>query len=382
MRVVFVGGAGAMGSRAVRTAAEFDEFTELVIADFNAAAAESLAAELGPRVSAVKFDADRDDPRQLFSGAWGVLSSLGPYTRFGTKIMKAAIESGCQYVDINDDWEPTLQAFELDEAAKAADVTALIGMGASPGVSNVLAAKAAAQLDEVHELLTGWALVGIASDAGSDRPQAAMLHVVHQCTGIIRAVENGEYVDVAPLQTLPIHYPGIGDVVVRTIGHPEAVTLPRTYPGLQRCVNVMSGPDWYFDYVTDLMDGVESGRITADHAAVAMDRTPPRPTDAPRTRRLPPVFAWARGTRDGAETIAAAGITRWAPGKMAGATAVPAAVALRLLARGDVSLRGVVTPEAAVPAEEFFAALDPHYTEPAGSESSLVELVTTQAVPS
>ncbi len=382
MRVVLVGGAGAMGSCALRTVAGFPEFTELVIADFNIAAAKSLAAELGPRVSAVKFDADRDDPRKLFAGAWGVLSTLGPYTRFGTKIMGAAIESGCQYIDINDDWEPTLQAFELDKAANAAGVTALIGMGASPGVSNVLATKAAAQLDEVYELLTGWSVVGIASDSGNDHPQAAMLHMVHQCTGTIRAVEDGEWADVPPLQTLPIHYPGVGDVVVRTIGHPEAVTLPRIYPALQHCVNVMSGPDWYFDYVTDLMRGVESGTLTQDDAAVAMDRTPPRPPDAPRTLRLPPVFAWARGVREGVDTIAAAGITRWAPGKMAGATAVPAAVGLRLLAHGDISLRGVVTPEAAVPADKFFAELDPLYTEPGDTGSPLVKLVTTPAAPS
>ncbi|MCB8913453.1 saccharopine dehydrogenase NADP-binding domain-containing protein [Rhodococcus rhodochrous] len=382
MRVVFVGGAGAMGSRAVRTAAGFDEFTELVIADFNLEAAQSLAAELGPRVSAVKFDANTDDARALFDGAWGVLSTLGPFTRFGTKIMGAAIASGCHYVDINDDWEPTLEALELTQLAKDARVTALIGMGQSPGVTNVLAAKVADELDEVHELITAWNLSGTRSDAPGKRPDAAMVHFVHQTTGTIRVIEDGRWADVRPMQELSLFYPGIGNLAVRTIGHPEAITLPRTFTGLQRCVNVMAGPAWYFDQMAARMAEVDAGRLSPLDAAILMEEEPPvRPADAPSTPHTPTLWAWASGKKNGVDTIAVGGMNRWPTGKMPGSTGTPAAVALRLLAWGEIKVRGVVTPEEAIPADLFFAELDPLYTEPHGTEKPLIE-ITTVAVES
>ena len=43
----------------------------------------------------------------------------------------------------------------LDAEARAAGVTAVIGMGASPGVTNLLAARAVAPLDRVDDLFTG-----------------------------------------------------------------------------------------------------------------------------------------------------------------------------------------------------------------------------------
>ena len=54
----------------------------------------------------------------------------------------AAIEAGAHYLDICDDWEPTLDMLELGERARARGVTAVIGMGASPGLTNLLAMKA------------------------------------------------------------------------------------------------------------------------------------------------------------------------------------------------------------------------------------------------
>ncbi|MBW2087346.1 MAG: saccharopine dehydrogenase, partial [Deltaproteobacteria bacterium] len=58
-------------------------------------------------------------------------------------------EARCHYIDINDDWEPTLDMLKLDEEARQAGITAIIGMGASPGVSNLLAVKAMSLFDTI-----------------------------------------------------------------------------------------------------------------------------------------------------------------------------------------------------------------------------------------
>ena len=57
-------------------------------------------------------------------------------------MLRAAIRAGCHYVDVCDDWEPTLEMLALDTEARAAGVTAVIGLGASPGITNLLAVQA------------------------------------------------------------------------------------------------------------------------------------------------------------------------------------------------------------------------------------------------
>ncbi|WP_370589059.1 saccharopine dehydrogenase family protein [Pseudonocardia sp. C8] len=369
-----MGGAGWMGSTAARTAAAFPEFAEIVIADRNRGEAERVADHIGPKARAVAFDADRDDPGELLDGCWGVLSTLGPFTRFGTRILAAAIEAGCRYVDINDDWEPTLDALELDARARDRGVTALIGMGASPGVTNLLAVRAGRELDETEELMTGWALAGTSPEVPGSGPSAAMLHFVHQCTGTIPVVENGDWRDVSPFQVVSLDYPGIGEIRTRTIGHPEVVTLPRAFPGLRRCANLMSGPEWYFERVHEVLARVEARTLTDTEAAVQLDQPQARPADAPPTVRTPTLWAWASGVRDGRPTTVGAGLTRWPAGKMAGSTGIPAAIGLRLLARGDITATGVVTPETAVPADAFFAEFDPFCTQPDGTDGALVSV--------
>ncbi|WP_406635139.1 saccharopine dehydrogenase family protein [Amycolatopsis sp. WGS_07] len=364
MRVVFVGGAGAMGRAVVTAAAGFAEVSQLLVLDRDADRAEAVAEAAGPKAKAVPFDAGQDDLAGLLAGADAVVSTLGPFTVFGRSTIEAAVRAGCHYIDINDDWEPTLDVLSLDARARQAGVTALIGMGASPGVSNVLAMRAAAELDVVHELVTGWALAGAKAEPGGARPSAALLHLVQQATGSIQVVEDGEEKLVRPLRPMTLDYPGLGEIRVRTVGHPEAVTLPRAMPGLSRCVNVMSGPEWYFDHLAGLMARVEAGELSAHGAAVVLEDEVCRPADAPATLRTPTLWAWAKGLRDGQPCRVGAGLGKWPAGRMAGATGLPAAAALRMVLRGEITRRGVVTPEEVVPFDLLMERLAPWYVLP------------------
>src|SRR5690606_15578076 len=96
-------------------------------------AARAFAAELG--VEALGLDVT-DGPAldAALRAADLVVNTVGPYFRFGPPILAAAIAAGCDYIDICDDPQPTIEMLELDARAKAAGVTALLGMGASPGV--------------------------------------------------------------------------------------------------------------------------------------------------------------------------------------------------------------------------------------------------------
>ena len=76
-----------------------------------------------------------------------VLNTVGPFYKYGVDVLSAAIASGCHYIDICDDWEPTIEMMDLDQDARLNDVLAIIGMGASPGISNLLACLVCEELE-------------------------------------------------------------------------------------------------------------------------------------------------------------------------------------------------------------------------------------------
>lgn len=185
---VVLGAGGGMGRMAASIASSYGDLGELVIADIDLPAAERVVAELAPsartRLRAACIDVtDAVALRALLGGAQVVLNTTGPFYRLGTAVLEACISTRCHYIDICDDWEPTIKLLSLNDQAKAAGVLAIIGLGASPGVSNLLARVACDRLDRVDDLYTAWPI-----DAGAGEfsledatgvgpgPSAAIVH--------------------------------------------------------------------------------------------------------------------------------------------------------------------------------------------------------------
>lgn len=400
MRVVALGGCGGMGRYAVPTVSTYDFVDEVVVADLDGERAASFAKECGPKATSVALDVeDADALAKVLSGADVVLNTTGPFYRLGVPILHAAIQARCHYIDINDDWEPTLEMLSLDGEARQAGITAIVGMGASPGVSNLLAVKAMSQLDSVEDLITGWSFGGgaIVGAAPSDReggapqggppaPSAALVHWMHQCSGKIRLLRDGKFVDVAPIDEMKIEYPGIGTSTAWTVGHPEAVTLPLSRPGLCNSYNVMYGARSVIDAVRAIAAEIDAGRLTAVQGAqllVSPAARQPRPEPAsesgpppPKEPRLPPMFALARGTRGGKHTSVGATVLGMPSGGMGGSTGVPMAVGLSLFAGGKIDRRGVCAPESVVDPDAFFDELAPLCSPPLADSRAML-LVTT-----
>lgn len=393
MKVLALGGCGGMGRHAVRTAIGFDFVDEVIVADRDGEAAVSFAKRCGENARGVRVDAtDGGALRKLLDDADIVLNTVGPFYRFGVPILEAAIDTGCHYLDINDDWEPTLDMLALHERAEDADVTAIIGLGASPGISNMLAVKAMAGLDRVDEVLTGWSLdeIGDSLEEGlsaAGGPSAALVHWMHQCSGSIRVWRNGAFADVRPVEERAVEFPSIGRGRAWSVGHPEAVTLPMTFPEIGSSANVMTGPTSLMAAVTELRDAIDAGQLTVEQAAQMMSQ--PMPDDLKKsmlaergtTSELPPLFALATGSKNGAPRSIGALILGAPSGGMGGITGIPLALGLPLFASSEAPRRGVFAPEGAVDPDAFFEALAPFCRAP-GSETPFASaseliLVTT-----
>src|SRR5207245_7127499 len=149
MRIIVLGGCGAMGSEATRDLARTSDFEEIVIADADLTRAEALASELGGgRVRAIQVDAGDQAALTENLRGFDVVANCTTY-HFGLIVTRAAIKARVNYLDLGGLFN-TPRQLELDEAAIQAGVTICLGCGATPGVTNLLAKAAADQLDQVN----------------------------------------------------------------------------------------------------------------------------------------------------------------------------------------------------------------------------------------
>ena len=145
-----------MGRYAMRSIQDFVTIDQIIIADIDYPTAETFADDLNQKASPLQLDVnDSQAMKSAMVGIDIVVNTCGPYFRFAVPILRAAIDSGCHYLDICDDWEPTIEMLKLDEKAKAAGVSATLGLGASPGLTNMMALIAARELDAVIGIVTG-----------------------------------------------------------------------------------------------------------------------------------------------------------------------------------------------------------------------------------
>jgi len=384
-RVVVVGGPGAMGRHAVRKLALLEHIATIVVADIDEERAGLLAEEIGPKAMAVALDV-RDDEQldRVFAGSDIVVNAMGPFVTFGKAVLTAAIRNDCDYIDIDDDWDATVEALELDQAARDAGVTAIIGVGMSPGVTNLLAVQAAARLDEVHRIYTGWKMSGTGTDFeprydSKDATPAAVAHWVLQCSGQIQAWRDGEAAMVEPLEIVNVNYPGVGVQQAWSLGHPEPITLPRHFDGLDESLNMMTGPGWMFESLREIAIEFSADRIDLDEALVRVAAIE-RPADPAATPRdpMPPAWALVEGRRDGRTVTIGAHLTSRPPHRMGGGTGYPLAVGVQMMLEGLVTERGVLTPELALGHTEFFDRLAPMVDPPVADGAALVTLVENE----
>jgi lysine 6-dehydrogenase len=224
MRVVALGGAGMMGRFGVRDLASKEIVEDLLIADYDLAAAEALASELGKKCRAQKVDANNHaEMVETVRGFDVAMGTIGPFYKYERKVATACIEAGVDYVSICDDYDAAAEFMELDAEARKAGVTAITGVGWTPGITSIFARLGAEQLDEVDGIATAWAC-----DPADTAGKAVTLHFLHAVTGMIPTYIDGrqQYVKAGSGLELVTFPATVGPVEIANVGHPEPVTIP------------------------------------------------------------------------------------------------------------------------------------------------------------
>jgi lysine 6-dehydrogenase len=299
-------------------------------------------------------------------------------------ILQAAIDSRTDYIDICDDWEPIEEMFDHDAAASAAGISAIVGMGASPGLSNLLAALAVDRLDTVTDLYTAWPvdvdLDGQPAGADDDESSgAAAVHWMQQISGSVTTVRDGRLRACAPLDAVTLDYPTRGHGTAYVVGHPEPLMFRRTFQPIGDSANLMVATDGTIAFLDGLRNDIDSGKMTIEAAAAELDHPSPKRIVRAGLKslrlagpgKLPGFFALAHGTHDSRPASAAARLVN-APRGMDGITGTPLAIAAHTMLSGAVTQRGVLAPEQAIDPVALFTALGPHCAAPVDSWTGVV----------
>src|SRR5205085_9324834 len=113
--------------------------------------ADSLNTSTGrAHMRAAYVDASDEDALVALIRGYDVVVNTMTY-HFGLQATRAAIRAGVSYLDLGG-LHNTPKQLALDHEARAAGVTIVLGCGATPGVSNILARRGADDLDTVEAI--------------------------------------------------------------------------------------------------------------------------------------------------------------------------------------------------------------------------------------
>ena len=149
MRVAVLGAGGTIAPALVRDLAESSEVDGLTLQDVDGARVRAVAAAHGGE-AATAAAVDASDPQALTLAleGCGLLVNAASY-RVNLRAMDACIVAGCGYLDLGGLYHVTAQQLARSDELAERGLLAVLGVGAGPGKTNVMAARAARELDRV-----------------------------------------------------------------------------------------------------------------------------------------------------------------------------------------------------------------------------------------
>jgi saccharopine dehydrogenase-like NADP-dependent oxidoreductase len=373
MRVVVLGGAGAMGRVCVRDLVS-SGVEDVIVADRDLAGAQGVAASAaGPgSASGRRVDVgDREDLVDLLAGA-DVVANCTNYA-LNPVVMRAAAAAGTDYLDLGGLYRGTRRQLELASDIEEAGILCLMGMGSTPGTMNVMAAAGAERLDEVHE-------IHLRCGGFDPEPPLAPLPVPYAIDTILDeftlpavVVTDGELAEIPAAtedEAFPFAEPvGIQNAIATL--HSELATMPDTLGtrGLKEMTfKVAFGDDFIHNYRL-----ISSLGLAGTEPMSLPDGTRVVPRDVLKTHALavPQSFSGEdveslvvilRGTRDGQPTeVRVEEVSypnpEYGVGGADANTGIPPSIVAQMMANGEIKGAGVFGPESVVPHASYFEQL-------------------------
>jgi saccharopine dehydrogenase-like NADP-dependent oxidoreductase len=289
--------------------------------------------------------------------------------------MPVAIDLGVHYSDLGGFYDYTLEQLKYDKKAKDAGVTCILGMGSSPGITNVCGAAGARKLDSVRDIsiYCTWG-TKVKSDNAAF-PTYSIRTVLDEITQEPGIVENGKKKKVPALSgmTEVLMPEPSGKVVAYYIKHSEPATMADFIGKGTKNVSFRIG--FPANDFTTFKTLAQLGFGSTEHINVGSSSASPK--DFITAMYLKSVEASRKagqsvedfdyfridvdGTKDGKDARVTYYVKTWNDLEKglpsARDTSVPPSIVADWLMKGKIDKRGTLPPEACIEPEPFFREL-------------------------
>jgi saccharopine dehydrogenase (NAD+, L-lysine-forming) len=326
----------------------------MALLDLDAAKADAVAQAHGAgKATAATIDARDVGSLAAALADVDVLVNTASY-RINLEAMRACLQARCHYVDLGGLYRMTGRQLELAPEFERAGRLAVLGIGSSPGKTNLMAAEAVRRLGaDGGEGIDSIDVFAAGRDPGAPadgrlRPPYAIQTLIDELTLAPVVLKDGRPVEIEPLS--PGGVVEYGDPIgtgetIYTL-HSELATFGQSF-GCKRASFQLSLAPALLDRLKQLADAApeEVAQATRDAAS---------PSNETVSVHLVKVAA-----SDGREMTARA-ITRphFGLGGSVVSTAAPSAACVRLFAQGALSATGAHPPERCIDPSLMFAELE------------------------
>jgi saccharopine dehydrogenase-like NADP-dependent oxidoreductase len=361
-----------MGLVAVRDLIRSDGIDSVTIGDFDTSRAQDLALSIGSdKIRTKKVDATRhEDLVNAIRGTDVLINAI--WYEHNLDVMKAAISAGVHYNDLGGLFHMTKKQLELNDQARESNVTAVLGGGESPGITNVLVALCAESLDTVEgiRIRVGGREI---SQSKSNRLlfPFAVSTVFDEYSKPPVMYLDGEFREMPPLSgEEEVTFPQpVGINRCHYSIHSEIATLPISYEGVRNVDFKLGMSEKIFKAIKPLIDagladtspiGLKGIKISPREYAIAYLTSRVSSEEPVRCVALRTEVS---GKKDGRDSTVIATLVgepseefrvKNATGLLTG---IGASIVAQLLADDTINRRGTFAPEACISPKPFIEEL-------------------------
>lgn len=368
--VAVVGAAGIIGPAIVATLAEHESVERILVLDMNEAGAREVAERHGGgRASAGVLDIrDRDRAVAALDGADVLLNSAA--YRVNLDAMEVALAANAHYLDLGGLFHVTKEQLELDGRFREAGRLAVLGMGSTPGKTNVMAARAVELLgDDVERIVVAAAGRDPDPPTGPLVAPYAIETILDELSMPTPVVRDGEVVYLTPLSDAgPVEFGRpVGPATTIFTVHSEQATFAESFGARNVSFQLSLNPVFLerIRFLTEL--GLASTepievrglRVTPRHVLLALLAQLPKASPSHHALGIHRIEAHGREGGLAIVECVTSAVDRLEFGGGVLSTASPPAVVADMICRGELAARtGVLPSERCVPYELLFSRLE------------------------
>ncbi len=369
---VFVLGGGRIGLTAVRDLVRSGPVERVLVGDIETSRAEKLAAELGSdKLGVTKVDLTKHQDLVAAIKESKVLINASWY-EYNVDVMKAAIEAEVHYVDMGGLFHVTRRQMELDDSARQAGVTAVLGAGESPGITNVMCASSSEELDSVEDVrIRVGARENVSSKSDNLVFPFAVSTVFDEYSKPPIMFLNGKFEQVEPLSgEEEVHFADpVGKQTCHYSIHSEIATLPLNIKGVRNVTFKLGISESIYKAIKPLVD---AGMAAAEPITISGQKISPREfaiallaasaSDVEPSRYVA-VKTEVTGIRKGRrvcltrELIGEPSESMGVKNATALLTGIGASITAQLIITGEIRQTGVRAPETCLPGSKLTSEL-------------------------